>query len=505
MTAVARRINAADYTADIPENAPYWRRLGQGKSRNLAEVDHRRMVDESTKAAQLDGIAKAHVRLTVAITVGAQEVGPEVQCENTEARKSLQKLLDLVWNDPVNRMGSRLPDLMAGLTTTGSLALTVHTSPESRITRIGYLDPAEFVAPGMYVDPGNCFDPICLLRTDPLRDGAIVAHPVLRADSTLHPLMAQRVEGDVVTLPALKTMAGPLKVVIGAPCRYLGINIVAPNQTLGISDLYASLDIMAMCDELVFKSADRSLNIATFSTHVKFPKGTKEDDIAKQMAMIRADVESGNGRAIGTTDDVSVSVIAANLQSGEWTGMEKMTRTAALTGLGPWPVHMFSEGAATNVTTAAEQGSPVANFLLGRQNPFRQMLEELCLHMVRQFPEARGLLDANPDVRIHLPLPVIIAKDSTREANVLSVETNALTAARDAGFITTAAAQREWRDGATRYGMHFRPEDSPPAEEVDEQRSQSLALPPMLLETKSERELDPNQTMTSGTPEGASA
>lgn len=502
---MARRVNANNHSADLPENAPYFRRLGQGKSRNLAEVDHRRMVDESTKAAQLDGIAKAHVRLTVAITVGAQEVGPEVQCENQEARKRLQGLLDLVWNDPVNRMGSRLPDLMAGLTTTGSLALTVHTAPESRITRIGYLDPAEFVAPGMYVDPGNCFDPICLLRTDPLRDGAIVAHPVLRADSSLHPLMEQRVEGDVVTLPALKTMAGPLKVVIGAPCRYLGINIVAPNQTLGISDLYASLDIMAMCDELVFKSADRSLNIGTYSTHVKFPEGTTAEQIATGMAAIRADVESGNGRAVGTTKNVEIGVISANLQSGEWSAMEKMTRTTALTGLGPWPVHMFSEGAATNVTTAAEQGSPVANFLLGRQNPFRQMLQELCLHMVRQFPEARGLLDANPDVRVHLPLPVIIAKDSTREANVLAVETNALTAARDAGFITTAAAQREWRDGATRYGMHFSLEDSPDPEDVDEERSQMLTLPPLQLDTKSDRESDPDQTTSAGTPAGAAA
>lgn len=496
-------MRAADRSADIPENAAYWRRLGDVKSRNLAEVDHRRMVEESTKAAQLDGMAKAHVRLTQSITVGSQEVGPEVSCKDTAARERLQGLLNLVWNDPVNQLGSRLPALMAGLTTTGSLALTFHSSPASGMTRIGYLDPAEFVMPGLYHDPGNCFDPIALLRADPFSDGAVIAHPVLRPDSSVHPMMATRVEGDVVTLPKVGRMVSPIKATIGAPCVYVGINVVAPNQTLGISDLYAGLDIMAMCDELVFKSADRSLNIGTWSTHWKFPIGTKETDIEAQMQRIRQDVESGNGRAVGTTKDVECSVVAANLQSGEWSGMEKMVRQCALMGLGPWPVHMFSEGAATNVTTAAEQGSPVANFLLGRQGELRRTLVNACLHMVRQFPEGRALLEANPDVAIVLPLPVIVAKDTTREANVLSVETNALQAARDAGLITTAAAQREWRDGANRYGMHFKPEDSPDPEEFDEARKNTLTLPPLRVDAPSEREADPDQTTSAGTPAAA--
>lgn len=499
---------ANDRSADKPENERYWRRLGVAPGRDIHEVDHKRMVRGAIRSAQQEGLGKAHVRLVTSITVGAMEVDPEVRCENKGAREAIQRLVDLVWKDPVNRLSTELPTLMSELTTTGGLCVTMHTSPESSVTRFGLIDPEMFVAPGVLTDPENKLDRIAILRTGTMTTD-VVAHPIVREDGSVHQMFATRVEGDQVTVRV--TMAGGISdmtVIVGAPCMYLGINRATTSQQLGISDLYAGLDMIAQYDELSYSSAHRSLNVGTYSLHVTLPKGAPKSLVEDVTTKVRSDIESGSGRAVVTTDDVKINAVSANLQSGEWSGMKQSLKGDVLTAIGPWPPHMFSEGGATNVTTAAEQGSPVANFLLTRQNEFRKLWISALWYALRKFPEARTLLESNPDVEIALPLPVIVAKDTTRESNVLAVETNSLIAARDAGIITTDAMQREWRDSATRYGMHFRPEDSPPAAEVDAKRENTLMLPPLRPDMgdgapQSDRQADPDQTTSAGTPQAA--
>lgn len=490
-----------DHSADTPENAAYWRRIGSGSARmrNLAEIDHRRMVAESVRAAQRDPMAKAHLRLVTSITVGAMEAGPEVRGGTPESRKELQRHLDSVWNEARNEWPSRLPSLMTGLCSTGSLALTIHQGGGSARTLVGYLDPEEFVSPGIIVDPDNVFDRIALLREGD--DVVPFAHPVLRPDGTKHSIFDRAVPGDTVSLPRRRSKGGPIKAIVAADVVYAGCNFAAPNQTVGISDLFAAVDVMALTDELVFSGANRSINLGAYSLHVTFPRGTLKDAIDKAMAAIRADLESGQGRAIGTTEDIGIKAVFPSLQSGEWQTMEEMVRKSALIGLGPWPIHMFSDGGATNQAAAAEQGSPVANFLLTRQNEFRRAIEQVLMCALRGIPEARKILDSDPALCILLPLPVIVAKDTTRESNVLSVEMSAISHAREAGFVTTSAAQRLARDSFTRYGLPVREEDAPDADEVDAERSVTFALPP--LRVASERELDPDQTRSQGTPQAA--
>jgi hypothetical protein len=234
---------------------------------------------------------------------------------------------------------------------------------------------------------------------------------------------------------------------------------------------------MGLLDELVVGAVERSINIGAYSLHVKFPKGTSNDEITTRMNAIRADLESGKGRAVGTTDDVTIQAVFAQLQAGEWATLEKVARVNALIGLGPWPIHIFSDGGSTNVATAAEQGSPVANFLLDRQNKFRKFFLRIALYMLRRYPEARRLIDANQDASLHLTLPVIVAKDTTRESNVWTVETNTLGLAVASGFVKRDAAAREWRMASDQYGLHFKPEDTPTDEEFKAEAAVGIQAP----------------------------
>lgn len=488
--AVAGSLRASSTNPDNPAEANQWRKLGRASSRNLTGFQHADMVRQCVKSAQVDPLARAHVRLLRSIIVGAEELGIEVRCKDETARARLQELMDLGWNHPVNDLRSTLGELVDGLTTTGSLALCLSTDDKgeggtgSMLTAIGYIDPESFVDPGVLADPGNPRDPIAVLRAAWLASGpaSVIAHPIVRNDDTVHPMFrgadgGPMKPGTMLTIPRRDTFGGPLQVAVDEPVAYLGINKVAPSQTLGISDLYACLDLMGLLDELVFSAVERSINIGAYSLQVKFPKGTGAKEIEDRMATIRADLESGKGRAVGTTDDVTIQAVFAALQSGEWATLEKMARTTALIGLGPWPVHIFSDGGQTNVATAAEQGSPVANFLLDRQNVFRKFMVKVAMYMLRRYPEARRLLEANPDANLHLALPVIIAKDSTRESNVLAVETSTLVLAVENGLIEREAAQREFRDVANRYGLHFKPEDSPDADDFEEKRAAGIDLP----------------------------
>jgi hypothetical protein len=437
------------------------------------------MVEECSHAAQVDGMARAHVRLVTAITVGAQEIDPEIECKDESARDRLDELLDTFWEDPVNDLATSLGEFMNGLTTTGSLCLTLHTGFGSRLTRIGYLDPASFASPGVLTDPANVRQPIAVLRGSWTSSADVVAHPIVQTDGSVHEMFAGKKEGAKVTIERSGDFGGNIAVHVGAPCIYLGINRVSPSQSVGISDLYPALDLMNLLDELVFGAVERSINLGAYSLHVKFPKGTPAQEIEARMNTIRGDLESGRGRAVGTTDDVSIDAVAAALQAGEWATLEKVARTNSLIALGPWPIHIFSEGAGTNVTVAAEQGSPVANFLLERQNSFRKFMVRLCMYALQQYPEARALIESN-EVEIRFPLPVIVAKNTTRESNVLSVEANILATAEDRGWIKLEAAQREFADAAKRYGFEIGTGDIPDPAEVEEKRAmQALTLAPM--------------------------
>lgn len=490
----SRMLRAADdHSADTPQNARYWRRLGASQpNRNLMEIDHKRMVEECASASQTDGMARSHVRLVTSITVGSQEIVPTYECKNEAARDRLNELLNRFWCDPSNDFECELSSLMSGLTTTGSLCLTAHTGAGSRLTRVGYVDPATFVTPGVLQDPSNVRRPIAVLRASWTNANEVVAHPILGEDDTVFDVFAGQPEGAMVSIFRADQFGGPIDVRVGAPCWYLGVNRMAPNQSCGISDLYPALDLMRLQDELVFGAVERSINLGAYSLHVKFPRGTTADDISIRMNAIREDLESGKGRAVGTTDDVQITAIAAALQAGEWATLETVARTNALIALGPWPVHIFSEGAGTNVTAAAEQGSAVANFLLDRQNVFRKLWLRICRYAVRQYPEGEAMLAANPDAKIVFPFPLIVAKNTTRESNVLSVEANVLSMAEDRGWITTEAAQREFSDSAKRYGFDLTADDIPDEDEIAEMRSiRTLSLPPLMPDVPAEGEGDP--------------
>jgi len=478
---VARIVRGSSSDPDNRDEAYQWRKIGAAKAKNLAAYDHLRMVQECTQSAVKDGFGKAHVRLVTAITVGAGEMFPSVRCEDEAAREKAQKLLLETWNDPVNTLSTALPEFMRGLCTTGSLCLTVHTGDTSKRTRVGYVDPASFVEPFVLTDPGNVREPIAVLRGNWNAMSDMVAHPVLGIDGLCHQLMTGAAEGrgapiavgSKVTLPkGAGATDGQMTVTVGAPCFYLGVNRVAPNQTCGVSDLYASLDLIGQIENLIYGAAGRSLNLAAFSLHADFKEGTSQDKMNEILSGIKADVESGDGRVFGT-QGVEVKAIAAALQAGEWATLEKMLRVAVLIGLGPWPVHAFSEAGGTNVTAAAEQGAAITNVLLDRQNEFRRFLLSLCWYMLRQYPEFAAIEAANPDLAIELPLPVIVAKDTTRESNVLAAETNLLLAAVSGGLIELPAAQRNFREQANRYGLEVLPEDAPDAEEFQEKQQLS--------------------------------
>lgn len=456
-------------SADTPENDPYWRRLGGGAgNRDLSQIDHRRMVEMCAKSAKMDGICRSHVRLVRSITVGAVEGDAALECADETARAELDTKLRIFWRDPINGWAAALGQFMSGLTVTGSLALTVNTGAISRLTRVGYLDPATFDC--MVTEPENCRANVALIR-------GRVAHPVVREDGTI----AMAFAGLGLGAPVKLQVGGhECDYVVGSRVFYVGINQETPDQTLGISDLFPSLDIVRLLDELVFQAVERSINLGAFSLHVKFPKGTPQADIESRMLTIRGDLESGAGRAIGTTDDVTIAAVAATLQAGEWATLESTARTTALIGLGPWPVHIFSEGAGTNVTAAAEQGSAIANILVERQNALRRLVCQIAMYALRQYPECAAALEANPDAKVVLPLPTIVAKNTTRESNVLMVEINALRQMEENGYLTLEAAQREALDCAKRYSFNVTAADVPDPKTVMERRAtQAFALPPI--------------------------
>lgn len=512
--AVSGRISASSSNPDNPAERSSWRRFGAASARNLPAHDHRMMVEQCDRSAKVDGMSRAHMRLVRSITVGAQEVGPEVRCKDVAARDALQRFADLVWNLPGNDFACSLGDFMDGLCASGTVALTVRTDRDaagvgSQLTSFGAIDPAVIV--DLVIDPGNAREPLAVLRQSFDTSATLAANPCIRSDGSVHP-MFRGADGNPLpvgtskVIPRNKQLGGDVQCVIAEPCMLVGVNRTGPTMTLGTSDLMPSLDLQGLIDDLVFGATERTVNFGAYSIVVKFPKGTSKADIDEKMKLIQADLESGRGRAVGVTEDISIEAVSAQLNAGEIATVEKFARTHALIALGPWGTYLFSDGGATNVATAAEQGSPVANFLLERQNILRRYVVRCMRYALEQIPEARRLLAANEDAHIHLSLPVIVAKDTTRESNVLMVETNVLTTAMDANLVKLEAAQREFRDGANRYGLHFKPEDSPTEEEIAKKREeQANALQMPALSLPPDGPTPPASKPTEGTPKAAAA
>lgn len=491
-------------SADIPENAHLWRRVGRAHDRNLQGYDHARMVEACTHAAKLNPLAKAHTRLVSSITVGANEIDPQVEgVEDDAKRKQIEDMVREFWHSPVNDFSAQLPDMMDSLTTTGSLILVAFTGRDamglgSGRTSIGQIDPADLIMPGVVCNPENAREPIAVLRRGANPEDCY-AHPILRADDTVHEALRGATFTMTTRAAGVSSVTKTYKV--EAPCWYLGINRTSIGQTVGISDLYATTDMSGLHDALVFGSAERSVNFGAFAWHADFPEGTEASVVRDQVKELARDLEDGSGRLVGTSG-VTIQALAAALQATDYAAVEQMIRKMVAIGLGPWPLHMLSDGTTTNVATAAEQGSPVANFLLSRQNAFRRLLVRMVTYAVRQRTGGRKLLEET-GARIHIPLPVIVAKDTTRESNTLSTETAILSAGVSSDFITRDAAARNWRDQANRYGFHVKPEDTPTDEEIADRAPAFTGLPMPEDEEDGEDDdgMDPPKKRTEGTPE----
>lgn len=457
-------------SADIPENERYWRKVGES-GRNLPGLDQRRMIDDAVRAFQRDGIASRAVRIKTGFVVGALETLPQVECADEDLRDDIERHVRRWWFDWKNDMPQRVRSYCDALAVTGELPVALFSTEGTALVRNGYIDPASIRC--VLTHPENAQERIAVVR----ENGAgrpPTLYPVVGPEGLRYGPWQKVMMGTTVEVPGLGIGGASAPAVMGTDCMYLAVNDI-PGMSRGISDLYPVLDLLALHDRIQFAAADRAENLAAFVWAAEFDGQVQPSEAQTILKDIRRAVESGSGNLIGQLG-FKLSSVAPQLQSADWSEIERMTRLGVLIGLG-LPSTWMGEGEG-NFGAAGEMQSPAMTMLQERQSLYRAFLERMLLYVALRLPAAARAYREDPECfRVCLPLPVIVGKDTMREATVLTSELNALATAEADGAITKEAYQRFAGEALTTYGFTVRSEDVPDPDDVAAPRFQGIALP----------------------------
>lgn len=408
-------------------------------SRGKRDLTAQRRAD-TTKAAwdlyQSNPVVKRYFEIKTGYVVGA---GAEITHDDEAVQAVLDKFLTY------NKIAKRLPRFSDALFLFGELFTPVFVRQSDGLVSIGQLDTSEISE--VVCNPHNVLDTKAVVRSGAVDNSTVTSqvrvYRVADYDEYGRILAyAQRRGKELEAQGEIYDFERDILATYGASgysgdVIYTAVNNI-PTQPRGFSDLTQVADWLDSLNNVFWDLGTREQLAAYFVWEVIF-KGSNPEDMAKRAKEI-AGRTPRTGDMVMHLDGEEWKLITPNIgQSGTLNTIEEMI-TFILGGLGI-PRHWYSDGGATNRSTADAQSDPVWRVLERSQSIIADYLKTLCDFAITQAVIA-GTLPAMPDEPVQVKLPKMTTRNMAVIGNATTAIGNALAIAVEQGWVTSDTAAK---------------------------------------------------------------
>lgn len=425
-------VREAPITArQIDPDEGQWRPLSSDPWRDLQPMTLRRAQELSIYAWERTRIGNRLIELPIAFLIAE---GVTLRVSDPKG----QEWLDAFWRDPINRMGMRLESLMREMALYGHQVWPAAVREDGHV-RLGYIDP--LLIEKVIISPEQGEMPI------------VVVAMKASGKRCLFRVIYGGDEDDLFPLGS-----GARKLRDGATdgdAFYFRINALL-NGRVGRPDLVSAIDLVDAVEETLMGEVDRGRAQRSVIWDVTI-KGASEEEIRKRAA----EITPPDPLSVRVHNENEVwDALAPTLNATEGAAATRMLINYLLGGA-TLPEHYFAEGGNVNRATAGEMAEPTFKVFTQRQKFWKEVLEDVARHVLRQRRIALGydpeVVGVDPAWTPRAEFPELTSRDLSRYAAALPQAVAAALQAVDGGLVTEETAVRMIAAVASRLGVEIDP------------------------------------------------
>ena len=393
-----------------------YRRL-TGETRDLSPVTQERARTVARYLHRQNPLARRLVEMTADFVVGDGLTFNAVD-------EDVQEIINEFWNDPTMKMNLRHRDLVVDLAVNGELFLRAYD--ENGKVMLGYIDPDR--VRGVIKDPENAFVDQSIELFSKRMAGGVEEIPIIQSRSTKAGL---EFEGEV--------FAYFINRPVGA--------------TRGTPDSLALADWIDGYDQVMFNALDRASLMNSFIWDVTL-KSADADQVSEWAKMHSYAPKAGTVRV--HNDYETWQAVSPALGAAETETISRLIKNLILGGAGV-PEGWFADGDSANRATLAAQGDPTYRMLTARQRLVGSVFEDIAQYVIAKAISA-GRLSKGVDRTVTVILPDPSVEDTKGIAAALPQLMGALSAAKDAKFISEDSARKVFLSITGQLGIELEPD-----------------------------------------------
>ncbi|WP_126598553.1 hypothetical protein [Dictyobacter aurantiacus] len=388
----------------------YWRRLSDDFAlKDIVPATYLELHNQCYEAWNANPLASAIIEMTTSFVLGK---GVSIEANH----KKVQRLLQRFWHDPANRMDERIYDLCQELALYGEIFIRFFVNPYDGSVRLRLIDPS--LIDLIETDPEDVETPLRFHRR-PLGQNVsqvgIAGQPMLRDE-------AINEEGEWFEA--------------GREVVQFAINKVS-NAKRGRSDLATLLPWLRRYKDWLTDRVRINKYKGAFLWDVQL-SGADKKTIDRKRMEYSYPPEPGSVLLHNEAEKWTAVQPAINASDAKEDGRALKLMIAVGAGL---PEHYLSDASQGNRATAAEMGLPALLRFQRRQKILKYIVRTI-LDRVIEEAQRVGALGRSVDTSYDVIFPEIDCADHLTLASAMQSLVNALTVAREQGWVSDETAMR---------------------------------------------------------------
>ena len=405
---------AVPIAGGIDNDEHLYRRLTGASHRDLLPVKHSRMLEIAHYLAQTNPFAQWLLNTTRDFICGE---GLTI----TAVDPRIQEVLDLFWDDPINRMALTWPEMIRELGLFGEQCWPLFVNEQTGLMRLASVDPSAIRE--VVHDPDNAREPIGVI----LRDSAGQPGKRLR-------ILKNGADEDLFAPTALRLRQ---ETFIDGDCFYYAINKASSSETRGISDLFALADWLDGYEQLLWNTQERSGFLNAFCWD--WTLDGADDEYIQEFKRKNATAPKP-GSSVVHNEKVHLAAVTPDLKAADNEITARLARNQIL-GASGFPEHWYGGGGDVNRATASEMGIPTIKRLQSRQRFAKHILHDILSMQIHEAQARQGSL-RSADGDFEIEFPRIDTTDLQQAATALKDIAAAALVAETNGWVTKEQAAR---------------------------------------------------------------
>jgi len=404
--------------------------ITQDKSRNLNPVTQGRMRKVAFKLWESNLLANRMIELPTAYLLAE---GVSLQHDDEE----YQNVVKRFWNDPITRMGRKLPNRVKELFIDGELFLLAFVNEINGHVRLGLLSADQ--VQDVIFDPDNPEQPIGVISKRDTKGNYKRYQVIINGDENVFTQRTQAIREEFND----------------GQCFYFNINALGV-KARGRSKLLAPADHLDNYENFLFSEAERADYLRSFVWHVVVEGASQDDIINTWLPQFKNPPPAGSTKI--TNEKVKLNPVSPQLNTEDTEKLSRMLRNHNLGGL-TIPEQLFGGGGDVNRAVGETMMEPFEKTLTMDQEIIKQMLFDIGIFQLRKhLIHMKSAVEPDFDHAIYqlkVVMPEMTAKDTTKYASALQQLTSALVILIKQKLLTEQTALQFIATVAKKLGVDF--------------------------------------------------